>query len=65
MRELKGAPVDTMGCGIPIKPNIPKEVQNYRTLISLMLSSQTKDEVTFSTLKSLVELHDLSVDVVM
>ena len=65
MREANDAPVDTMGCGVPIKPNLPKEVQNYHTLVSLMMSSQTKDEVTFSTLKSLVEDHDLSVDVVL
>jgi hypothetical protein len=25
MRQAKDAPVDTMGCGIPIKPNLPKE----------------------------------------
>ena len=39
MREAKNAAVDTMGCGIPIKPDIPKHIQDYHTLISLMLSS--------------------------
>jgi len=43
MRESKDAAVDTMGCGIAIKPNLPKEIQNYHTLVSLMMSSQTKD----------------------
>lgn len=53
------APVDIMGCErIPnqIHPNIETlNPQNFRfqLLISLMLSSQTKDEVTFNTMKDL------------
>jgi len=39
MREQGGAAVDTMGCGIKIKPDLPKHVTDYHTLISLMLSA--------------------------
>jgi endonuclease-3 len=47
-----------------MKPSAPKHVRDYHTLISLMMSSQTKDEVTHATLKSLVDEHDLSVEVI-
>ncbi|KAF8942609.1 DNA N-glycosylase and apurinic/apyrimidinic (AP) lyase [Haplosporangium gracile] len=42
------APVDTMGCErlAEVGDRIPPEVSRYQTLVSLMLSSQTKDTVT-------------------
>ncbi|KIK96678.1 hypothetical protein PAXRUDRAFT_825699 [Paxillus rubicundulus Ve08.2h10] len=46
MRSGIVAPVDTMGCDqAQLKEQEPKN-QRYATLVSLMLSSQTKDEVT-------------------
>ncbi|KAF9228848.1 DNA glycosylase [Gyrodon lividus] len=46
MRSRIVAPVDTMGCDqAQLKEQDPKN-QRFATLVSLMLSSQTKDEVT-------------------
>jgi len=46
MRSRVVAPVDTMGCDqAQLKERDPKN-QRFATLVSLMLSSQTKDEVT-------------------
>ncbi|TFK27407.1 DNA glycosylase [Coprinopsis marcescibilis] len=53
MREGIVAPVDTMGCDqAQFKETDPKN-QRYATLVSLMLSSQTKDEVTDAALTKL------------
>ncbi|KII93905.1 hypothetical protein PLICRDRAFT_409015 [Plicaturopsis crispa FD-325 SS-3] len=47
------APVDTMGCDqAHAKESDPKS-QRFSTLVSLMLSSQTKDEVTDAAVKKL------------
>lgn len=54
MRNSIEAPVDTMGvtkCG---DMNVDKNTYNYQTLISLVLSSQTKDEMTFSIMDKLI-----------
>ncbi|KAK9243360.1 DNA glycosylase [Lipomyces tetrasporus] len=56
MRERVPAPVDTMGCHV-----LPDEVvrtnsiasQNLQILISLLLSSQTKDQHTFAAVQNL------------
>jgi endonuclease-3 len=64
MRAAKNAAVDSMGCGIAIQPKLPKDVIDYHTLVSLMMSAQTKDEVTYATLKYMVDEHNLSVEVV-
>ncbi|KAK9356351.1 DNA glycosylase [Lipomyces doorenjongii] len=56
MREKVPAPVDTMGCHV-----LPDEIvrtnsiasQNLQILISLLLSSQTKDQHTFAAVQSL------------
>lgn len=59
MRSKFLSPVDTMGCErIPegISPNVSKtnpRVFRFQLLISLMLSSQTKDEVNFQAMRSL------------
>ncbi|KAM5542812.1 hypothetical protein V8D89_003773 [Ganoderma adspersum] len=53
MRARIVAPVDTMGCEqAQLKESEPKN-QRFSTLISLMLSSQTKDEVTDAAMTKL------------
>ncbi|KAI0925742.1 hypothetical protein AcW1_008095 [Taiwanofungus camphoratus] len=67
MRSRIIAPVDTMGCSrAQLEETIP-ENQRFATLLSLMLSSQTKDEVTFAAITKLREAvgGSLSVDAVL
>lgn len=45
-REVNKAAVDTMGCERLADSNASPIVQRFQTLVSLMLSSQTKDTVT-------------------
>ena len=53
MRLRTPAPVDTMGCErLADKADSPKN-QRFQTLVSLMLSSQTKDTVTAAAIRSL------------
>ncbi|KIJ95139.1 hypothetical protein K443DRAFT_683245 [Laccaria amethystina LaAM-08-1] len=55
MRSKIVAPVDTMGCDqAQFKESDPKS-QRFATLVSLMLSSQTKDEVTDAAVSKLRE----------
>ncbi|XP_059051534.1 endonuclease III-like protein 1 [Achroia grisella] len=61
MRSNYDAPVDTMGCDMSMDENAPPEVYRYQSLISLMLSSQTKDQVTFGAMLRLRE-KGLTVD---
>ncbi|PSN34065.1 Endonuclease III-like protein 1 [Blattella germanica] len=60
MRKNRDAPVDTMGCDKCSDDNAPVEVVRYHSLISLMLSSQTKDEVTYAAMQKLRQ-HGLTV----
>ncbi|CAF4869729.1 unnamed protein product [Pieris macdunnoughi] len=61
MRANHDAPVDTMGCHMCMDENAsPKEIR-YQSLISLMLSSQTKDQVTFAAMERLKQ-RGLTVD---
>lgn len=59
MRKLIVTPVDTMGCErMPdtITPNLSRnnpKLYRFQLLISLMLSSQTKDEVNYSAMVTL------------
>jgi len=53
MRRLNPAPVDTMGCEHAAETHAPPLVQRFQTLVSLMLSSQTKDTVNAATMKKL------------
>ncbi|KIM23994.1 hypothetical protein M408DRAFT_53571, partial [Serendipita vermifera MAFF 305830] len=56
MRKEKTAPVDTMGCHVPmLDARIDLRTRRFITLISLMLSSQTKDEVTYGAIQNLRE----------
>lgn len=41
----RNAPVDSMGCGALSDSDREPHVRRFQTLVSLMLSSQTKDEV--------------------
>jgi endonuclease-3 len=46
-------PVDTMGCERLADPNDSPCDQRFQTLISLMLSSQTKDQVTAAAIRAM------------
>jgi endonuclease-3 len=53
MRRSQDAPVDTKGCERCADPSAPPAVQRFQTLVSLMLSSQTKDPVTWQAMENL------------
>lgn len=53
MRKQKTAPVDTMGCHKCADPNASPMVSRYQSLVALMLSSQTKDQVTHAAMQRL------------
>lgn len=55
MRADRTAPVDSMGCERAHDKNASPAIQRYQCLVSLMLSSQTKDEVNFSAMERLKE----------
>jgi endonuclease-3 len=53
MRNENVAPVDTMGCeSLADMTRSPRD-QRFQTLVSLMLSSQTKDTVTSAAIKGM------------
>ncbi|XP_075973862.1 nth-like DNA glycosylase 1 [Anticarsia gemmatalis] len=64
MRSNHDAPVDTMGCHMNMDPKATPETYRYQCLISLMLSSQTKDQVTFGAMERL-RARGLTVDNVL
>lgn len=51
MRRVNPAPVDTMGCETLAEDGISERDRRFQTLISLMLSSQTKDTVTAAAMR--------------
>ena len=55
MRRERNAAVDHQGCERTSDMDAPPQVQRYQTLISLMLSSQTKDQITFQAMRKLKE----------
>ena len=62
MRKKKTAPVDTLGSSNCIKQkNIDFKIYKFQNLVSLLLSSQTKDDITYSTTQKLVE-YGLTID---
>jgi len=67
MRSRIVAPVDTMGCSRAQLDETTPENQRFATLVSLMLSSQTKDEVTFTAVTKLREAigGSLSIDAIL
>ena len=54
MRNKEEAPVDTMGVSCSSTSKDPA-LYKFQTLVSLMLSSQTKDTVTFAIMKKLID----------
>jgi len=64
MRKDKTAPVDSMGCEKVQEMSTDPKVQRYHCLVSLMLSSQTKDEVNFAAMQRL-RSHGLTVDSIL
>lgn len=53
MRKHNTAPVDKMGCHKCADPDASPIVSRYQSLIALMLSSQTKDQVTHAAMQRL------------
>ena len=52
-REKNKAPVDTQGCERLANEELPPKQFRYQVLISLMLSSQTKDQITAEAIRKL------------
>nr|XP_024000697.1 endonuclease III-like protein 1 [Salvelinus alpinus] len=61
MRSARDAPVDLMGAEKCYDRHAPDEVRRYQVLVSLMLSSQTRDQVTSAALQRL-RAHGCTVD---
>lgn len=55
MRRERNAAVDHQGCERTADIKAPPTVQRYQVLVSLMLSSQTKDQITFEATRKLKE----------
>ncbi|XP_065844601.1 endonuclease III-like protein 1 [Oscarella lobularis] len=53
MRSERSAPVDQMGAECQASSTLPPNVSRFHVLVSLMLSSQTKDQVTDAAVKRL------------
>jgi endonuclease-3 len=51
MRVVRNAPVDILGCEKQADPLETKNIQNFQTLIALLISVQTKDETTDKVMK--------------
>jgi len=66
MRANLDAPVDSCGCETlnSCDQNQPENIKRYHILISLMLSSQTKDEVTAKAMNGLYKLP-LNIDTIL
>ncbi|XP_046852375.1 endonuclease III-like protein 1 [Xenia sp. Carnegie-2017] len=64
MRRKRDAAVDHQGCERTADDKAPPEVQRYQILISLMLSSQTKDQVTYEAMRRLKK-NNLTIDNVL
>ncbi|XP_046389730.1 endonuclease III-like protein 1 [Ischnura elegans] len=64
MRKSRDAPVDSMGCDKCSDETARPEVVRYHVLISLMLSSQTKDTVTYQAMQRL-RSHGLTVESIL
>ncbi|XP_035515668.1 endonuclease III-like protein 1 [Morone saxatilis] len=53
MRRNRDAPVDKMGAEKCYETEAPAQVRRFQVLVSLMLSSQTKDQVTAAAMQKL------------
>eukprot|EP00043_Microstomoeca_roanoka_P009657 m.91915 g.91915 ORF g.91915 m.91915 type:complete len:388 (-) comp14650_c0_seq3:57-1220(-) len=56
MRRNRDAPVDTLGCEVLADPSTDEATQRFHVLVALMLSSQTKDELTAKAVRALQQL---------
>ncbi|XP_008315486.1 endonuclease III-like protein 1 isoform X3 [Cynoglossus semilaevis] len=61
MRSRRDAPVDYMGAGKCFDTEAPAHVQRFQVLLSLMLSSQTRDQVTATAMHKL-RVHGCTVE---
>jgi len=61
MRRHRTAPVDSMGCERAHDEDAEPQVRRFQCLVSLMLSSQTRDEVNFAAMERLKE-HGLTIE---
>ncbi|KJE93695.1 endonuclease III-like protein 1 [Capsaspora owczarzaki ATCC 30864] len=61
MRAARNAPVDVMGCERLADTTSSPETYRYQVLLSLMLSAQTKDEITAGAMKRLIA-HGCTLD---
>jgi len=61
MRGKIEAPVDTMGVEFVSDPNLERKVFKFQSLIGLLLSSQTKDPITYAVMNKLIK-HGLTVE---
>ncbi|XP_055418307.1 endonuclease III-like protein 1 isoform X3 [Bubalus kerabau] len=64
MRSAKDAPVDQLGAEHCFDPSASPKVRRYQVLLSLMLSSQTKDQVTAGAMQRL-RARGLTVDSIL
>ncbi|XP_065776326.1 endonuclease III-like protein 1 isoform X2 [Muntiacus reevesi] len=64
MRSGKDAPVDQLGAEHCFDPSASPKVRRYQVLLSLMLSSQTKDQVTAGAMQRL-RARGLTVDSIL
>ncbi|XP_047921964.2 endonuclease III-like protein 1 [Anser cygnoides] len=64
MRRARDAPVDEMGVERCYDSSAPPQVMRYQVLLSLMLSSQTKDQVTSAAMLRLRQ-RGLTVDSIL
>ncbi|KAK6588189.1 endonuclease III [Cryptosporidium xiaoi] len=55
MREKGNAPVDEFGCESFANRKLPEDEWRFHVLVAAFLSSQTKDQVTFSCMNRLIE----------
>lgn len=66
MRARQVAPVDTMGCHKLTSPGATPQQARFQVLIGLMLSSQTRDEVTAAAMRRLhASLDPLTIETVL
>lgn len=57
MRQNNTAPVDEMGCHKCADKTASGPIFRYQSLLALMLSSQTKDEITYAAMQRLKEVN--------
>jgi len=55
MRKDKNAPVDLLGSHLQFNEDDPKDVQGFQLITSLILSVQTKDQITDMIMKRMLE----------